>query len=105
MVSSKKDMFVLINWLCSVVALFTLPHLFSQPNHDFPLAEECSAMSDATGNMSFGNVACVENNSSNNHFGSLLGFASVSYLVGYFGILLSMKEQDRRSKKMHDASK
>lgn len=104
MVSSKKDMFVLINWLCSLVVLFTLPHLLAQ--HDSPLGEGETCTADATANTSTAAAtsgACLGKDDSNhNSFGSLLGFTSVSYLVGYFGILLAMKEQDRRSKHMHD---
>lgn len=36
-----------------------------------------------------------------NNFGSLLGFTSVSYLVGYFGLLLAMKDQDRRARSLN----
>lgn len=104
MVGSKKDMFVLINWFCSVVVLFTLPHLLTLTPSDSPTGEVCS-QAEITTNMSAGATAdavCLGKNSTDNSFGSLLGFTSVSYLVGYFGVLLAMKEQDRRSKQMLD---
>ena len=95
MLSSKKDMFVLINWVCSVVVLFTLPHLFSQPfaatgNEECVMAEGANATDDA--------LTCGRKD---NNFGSLLGFTSVSYLVGYFGLLLAMKDQDRRARSLN----
>lgn len=92
MLSSKKDMFVLINWVCSVVVLFTLPHLFSQPLASTGY-EECVLAEVA--NATDGAFICA---GKDNNFGSLLGFTSVNYLVGYFGLLLTMKDQDRRAR-------
>mmetsp|Transcript_14556 Transcript_14556/g.27246 ORF Transcript_14556/g.27246 Transcript_14556/m.27246 type:complete len:692 (+) Transcript_14556:84-2159(+) len=95
MLSSKKDMFVLINWVCSIVVLFTLPYLFSHSASSLS-SEEC-VMAEASGNATDGSSICAEKD---NSFGVLLGFTSVSYLVGYFGLLLAMKDQDRRSRQL-----
>jgi hypothetical protein len=101
MVSSKKDIFVLVNWLCSVVVLFTLPHLFSQDQQDPLVGGQCAMMlQGSTPNTTHGAAAAAACSGKDHNFGSLLGFTSVSYLVGYFGVLLAMKEQDRRSRNM-----
>lgn len=88
MLSSKKDKFVLINWGCSVVVLFTLPYLFTSPDATLRNAE-CAA--DGFANSTEGITICVGND---NNFSSLLGFTSVSYLVGYFGLLMAMNDQE-----------
>jgi len=88
MVGSKKDKFVLMNWMCSIVVLFTLPHVFSLSgsSDDKDLPGVCM-------NATNGGNMCSEGDTV---VGPLLGFTSVSYLVGYFGILLAMKHQDKR---------
>ena len=98
MVSSKKDMFVLINWLCSIVVLFTLPYLFSKHLN----GGTCTA-TEVNGNGTNGMEAVCEEKV--NSFGTLLGFSSVSYLVGYFGILLAMKDRDKRGLHVPDTGK
>lgn len=72
---SKSDLFVLINWLCSVVVLFTLPYLMTKS--DTPVESVSPSLKAAI----------------------IFGFSSISYLMGYFGILLEMKRQDARKNK------
>ena len=81
MLSSKSDMFVFVNWFCSVIVLFTLPYVMSS-------------------------TSLITTETSTQHVISpslksaiIFGFSSISYLMGYFGILLELKRQDAKRKR------
>lgn len=80
MLNSKSDMFVLVNWLCSVIVMFTLPYVMSTSSRvTYP---------DSNGQVLTPSLKAA----------IIFGFSSISYLMGYFGILLEMKRQDAKKK-------
>jgi nitrite reductase/ring-hydroxylating ferredoxin subunit len=80
LLTSKRDFYVMMNWLCSFIVMFTLPSVMSNYKISDPAVTELSSLQPAT------------------KAGIVLGFSSISYLMGYFGLLLELKRQDAKSK-------
>jgi nitrite reductase/ring-hydroxylating ferredoxin subunit len=89
LLTSKQDVYVMMNWICSFIVMFTLPSVMSnyKVSSDDPLV---SSDSYETANLPALQPATKA--------GIVLGFSAISYLMGYFGLLLELKHQDQRSK-------
>jgi hypothetical protein len=78
--SSKRDIYVMLNWACSFIVMFTLPSVMSGTNKSLAAVPEPGQLLPST-------KAAI-----------ILGFSSISYLMGYFGILLELKKEDSKAK-------
>jgi nitrite reductase/ring-hydroxylating ferredoxin subunit len=90
LLTSKQDVYVMMNWICSFIVMFTLPSVMSSYKASIDDVQNSSDSFDAATNLPALQPATKA--------GIVLGFSAISYLMGYFGLLLELKHQDHKSK-------
>lgn len=96
---SKHDLYVMMNWICSFIVMFTLPYVMYSKDTTTTTTINNNINTMTTNNDNLSNISINQNEfQPATKAAIVLGFSSISYLMAYFGMLLELKNQDAKTK-------